>query len=181
MDNSSQALGTVAQYNELEQHARYKMPNRILEAASPETFLRAGYPTTIHDISQLVHYVDVMQENRFRPDYETLIEGLTVEEFDHYQKLSKKIVSFSEESFGVSVLPKNALLRSFISLRKKFSCWVFQRGHLFLRLGLAVDIWAHSSDCMNFVTHQLTSPRHFIFIKIKCSIMCLTTISWSLR
>lgn len=107
----------IEKYNAAERHAIETKPNRITEACRPELFLKAGYPVEATTEAGLARFVDVMHENRDAADYKELLAGFTAEEFDLFKEVTQKVVEFTKERFGRSIVPKGALTRAMLSYR----------------------------------------------------------------
>lgn len=104
-------------YNKKEVLAKTKIPQFILQAFQPTTFLSVGYNTQISHKDELWKFIDTMQELRFEDNIlNGLSGGLTSEEFDLFAKVSKKILRFSS-SLGYPSFGKNSLTRCFIIFR----------------------------------------------------------------
>ena len=108
---------SVASYNGAERQAVEDLPNRIIEACRPELFLKAGYPIEVASERGLSRFVDVMHENRDAADYKELLQGFTRDEFELFQEISRKVVEFSGDRFGMRIVPKGALVRAMLSFR----------------------------------------------------------------
>jgi len=108
---------TPLEYNKQEEKAVRWMPNRIVEAFQPTTFLSLGYPTRIHDISEISKYADVMHENSLDKIFELFLGGLTEDEF----KLIKNLIDVSSDMVfkytDKFVVPRASLFAALTHLR----------------------------------------------------------------
>ena len=107
----------VAEYDQAEEDALLRLPNRIVEAFQPVHFQMVGYPTRIRQERELFKYIDVLHELGFEHDFVNLLRGLSEEEFALLKRLTELIVAFSESHFGFKTLAKSSLLRSINVLR----------------------------------------------------------------
>ncbi len=108
---------TVAEYDRMEQDAIAELPNRVIEAFQPVTFLQLGYPIRIRRESELFKYIDVMQETRFEHDYLNFLGGVTLTEFELLQKLTSLVCNFSEVRFQRKGIARSSLIRMINVLR----------------------------------------------------------------
>lgn len=100
-------------YDALEASARRKLNNRVVAVFSPTTFTHVGYPTRVETDAELVKYVDVMQELRFRSILSgDLGGGLDGEEIAIVEAALEVIGRFTQQRFGTRILPTAALLSS---------------------------------------------------------------------
>ena len=71
----------------MESNAKLFLPNRVIQAFSPFTFEKVGYPTRITDYRELWCFHDVMQENRFQGWLRNYFpNGMSTKEFDMFGK-----------------------------------------------------------------------------------------------
>jgi len=107
----------VHSYNTAENDAISSFGNRIIEANSPVTFQLSGYPSSVSSDDQLWRFVDAMHELGEKKTYEHDLNGLTIQEFILFKKISKAIFNITKEQYGKPILPKGALLKAFVALR----------------------------------------------------------------
>ncbi|MAH99383.1 MAG: hypothetical protein CMA12_08645 [Euryarchaeota archaeon] len=105
----------IKAYNNLENINKGKLPNKIVECFAPYHFEKSGYPTKIKKLNELSKYFDVMQENRYFQNIESL-QHITDEEFQILKKIANKIKNFSN-SFNKFSLGRNTITRCLISKR----------------------------------------------------------------
>jgi hypothetical protein len=108
---------SVNKYNEIEQEELKNISNFVIQAFQPVTFNAVNFASRISELSELWKYVDTMQELRFEDNVKNgLAGGLTADEFQIYQGLSKKIFDFST-TLNTPNFGRNAVSRSMIVLR----------------------------------------------------------------
>jgi hypothetical protein len=105
----------VSNYNDQEQEALCRLPNRIIEAAQPAGFHYTNYPTRVSDQRELWRYADVMHDRRAQKVFEKL-GGLTFHEFELWAKATEYAAALTGE-FGRRVVPRNAPLAALLSYR----------------------------------------------------------------
>jgi len=110
------SLIEIAAYDKNESLAIKLNSNRYNEAFCPAHFNAFGYPSRISELSQLSHFVDVMQEDRFE-FYLNKLGGLTEEEFSLYISLASSISQLAKSKFGLKACGRNALAHSINVLR----------------------------------------------------------------
>jgi hypothetical protein len=108
-------IDAIARYDQEEQEALRKLPNRIIEAVQPAGFHFTSYPTRIGDERELWRYADVMQDRRAGKILDGL-GGLTRHEFDLWAKATEHATVVTEE-LGHRIVPRNAPLAAVESYR----------------------------------------------------------------
>jgi hypothetical protein len=103
---------TPAQYDAAEALGRLYATNRMIEAFCPVTFNASAYPTHIDDERELWRYVDVMHETRLKVTISQVLEGLTRDEFDLFERAVNFMIQFTVATFGRPLHCENALLRA---------------------------------------------------------------------
>lgn len=108
---------SVQAYDNAEEQAKKTAPNRIIEASAPDVFMKTGYPVRVSSEKDLWRYVDAMHELRQEADYETLLQGLTADEFQTVEKITQVVADLTRREFGRCILPKGPLLRAIYTYR----------------------------------------------------------------
>ncbi len=104
----------VNQYDELEQKAIRRYPNRIIEAFQPEAFKHVGYPTKIDSYSSLYRYADVMHECGFEGIVDLFLKGLSKEEFELVKEITKNVMELTLSGMEKCVITRASLVYSLI-------------------------------------------------------------------
>ena len=123
---------TIPSYEQAEQRAVQRLPNRVVEAFGPYHFTKVGYPTRITAATEMYKYADAMHEGELE-DHVASLGGLTGEEWGHIRDLTAQVWRFSSGD-GWPVLPRAALLRGIHSLRQLRALFGDQRPRI-LELG----------------------------------------------
>lgn len=109
---------TAAEYDFYEQIALKDLPARVIQAFRPTMFTRCGYPSRVMLQSEIVKFVDSMQEGLFEARYrEILGGGISPAEFDLWQRLLGVMCNFTEEWFGRIILPRSTVVHAINVLR----------------------------------------------------------------
>jgi hypothetical protein len=107
----------VGDYGAAETEAVSRLPNRVIEAAQAETFLRRGYPTRAAADAEVWRYLDSMHELGERADYGKTLGGATEEEYALLEHITRCVVAFSSRRYGRAVVPKGPLVRALLAFR----------------------------------------------------------------
>lgn len=107
----------VEKYNQEEEAARLRLPNRVVEAAGCAHFALQGYPTEAKSNAHVGLYIDAMHELGAEKDYNEILKGFTAEEFDLFKKISSSVVNLSNREYGCRIAANGALIRAFIGFR----------------------------------------------------------------
>lgn len=110
--------GLINRYERAENTAMACLPNRVIEAFSPVTFLEYGYPMRIRSIDELWRYVDVMHEGRESYITQYLLGGkLNHKEVDFFQRAVRLVWETSDRLFRKPAFAAEAILRALYQYR----------------------------------------------------------------
>ena len=93
-------MDIISAYKENAKGSSHFLPNRFLEAFSPEVFNAVGYPTPVQSKKQLWRYVDVMHETGFPGILDLFLGALTNEEFELFKLVVKKPLLLVKKPMG---------------------------------------------------------------------------------
>lgn len=110
-------LLTISEYEEYERKGLSELPNQVVEAFQPVIYQQIGYPSRVARESELVKYVDVMQELRFDDDFDNLLGGISEDEFSLVKRLTELVADFTRSKFGTSLVARSTIMRSLNVLR----------------------------------------------------------------
>ena len=99
-------------YDLEEKKGRALLSNRLIEAFQPQIFNQTGYPVHVSSEAELWRYVDVMHETRLKSTVEELLQGLTPDEFELFQRAVTFMIQFTTSTFGRPMRCENALMRA---------------------------------------------------------------------
>ncbi|MBF0132992.1 MAG: hypothetical protein HQL75_10460 [Magnetococcales bacterium] len=101
---------SIEHYNQQEESARIRHPNRIVEAFSPVIFEKLSYPHRIRQEEELWKFLDVMHENEYLSNRDRSAKLLTAREFELFKKVALLIQGYAEKELGKKAIPWNTLI-----------------------------------------------------------------------
>ena len=110
-------LLTPSAYNLAENNAKRKLPNRILEAFSPASFDKFGYPTRVELQEELFRWVEVMHEGLPVGLLHKMLGGLNEEEESLLKEVATMGRNLSLYYCKNAVVPYPSLLPALLALR----------------------------------------------------------------
>lgn len=103
----------IENYNQLEQNAIEKLPNRIVEMCRTVMFNSEGYPSRVFKKNELLKFLDVMHETRFEHNIKAFFDGyLTQYEFSKLKDIAEACKEYSTKNFQSILVPTGSLLRA---------------------------------------------------------------------
>jgi hypothetical protein len=124
---------TAAEYDEAENIALLRTPNRIVECCQPIVFNVESYPVRIPNEAAAIRYLDVMQDGRTEDTFSFLINGLTADEMAAMRRVAEKIATLTERLYGRKSVPRSGMLRALNVVRHIRYLW--PRGGTVLEIG----------------------------------------------
>lgn len=165
----------IEDYNQQEQDAIEKLPNRIIEMCRTVLFNSEGYPSRVQKNQELSKFLDVMHETRFEHNIQSFFDGyLTETEFEKFKQISLASNEYSIKAFRKNIVPTGSLLRAVQIFRFIDSLFSFSQkkvfeigpgsGHLgalcllnginYSCTDIAQAFYMHQSHYLNFISND---------------------------